>query len=174
MFYQKVILKENSAHMTIEDSPVVANRRSQLQRWIDIHHGGSQKSLIAHTNDGKRQLNQGELSGLLKNKSFGEKKARALETQAGMPAGYLDQQSTQPNPFALAETNETVVTVTPMLRSWPFPSVSLERLMQLKKGLGSRKGVDALHDIDKHLEIVVLKWEKALNDQRNPGKSTAA
>lgn len=159
--------------MTKEDSPVTAIRRSQLKLWIDVHHGGSQASFIASTNDGIKQLNQGELSGLLKNKSFGERKARSLEKQAGMPDFYLDQSPSAPNPYTVSEEAKTVSTITPSLRGWPFPSVSLERLTQLKKNLGPRKGVDALHDIDKHLEIVVLKWEKSLNDH-NHQKSGAA
>jgi len=44
----------------------------------------------------KTGINQGELSALLKNKSFGEKKARKLETDAGMPAYWLDNQNEQP------------------------------------------------------------------------------
>jgi SOS-response transcriptional repressor LexA len=36
------------------------------------------------------KANQGELSGLLKSKSFGEKKARSLEKLAGMPPNWLD------------------------------------------------------------------------------------
>lgn len=63
----------------------VAIRRRKLREWIDTHHAGVQASFVAKT-----EINQGELSGLLKNKSFGEKRARAIEKLAGMPPGYLD------------------------------------------------------------------------------------
>ena len=64
---------------------IVTNRRLKLQHLIDTAFGGSQASFIAKTD-----INQGELSGLLRNKSFGEKKARKIEQQAGVNSGYLD------------------------------------------------------------------------------------
>lgn len=69
-----------------EDTIETANRRVRLQLWIDDECEGSQSRFIEITD-----INQGELSGLLKKKSFGEKKARKLEGQAGMPNRYLDQ-----------------------------------------------------------------------------------
>lgn len=64
---------------------IVANRRKKLQHVIDTQFGRSQAKFIEKTG-----INQGELSGLLKEKSFGEKKARNLELQAELPNGYLD------------------------------------------------------------------------------------
>lgn len=64
---------------------IVTNRRLKLQHLIDTAFGGSQASFIAKTD-----INQGELSGLLRNKSFGEKKARKIEQQVGVNSGYLD------------------------------------------------------------------------------------
>lgn len=63
----------------------VQNRRARLRAWIDECCGGSQAQFVAVTG-----INQGELSGLLRTKSFGEKKARSLEATAGMPIGWLD------------------------------------------------------------------------------------
>ena len=65
---------------------IVKNRRTNLRKWIDDHHNGSQASFMELTG-----INQGELSALLKDKSFGEKKARLLEDQSGMPFLYLDK-----------------------------------------------------------------------------------
>lgn len=64
---------------------IVTNRRLKLQHLIDTAFGGSQASFIAKTD-----INQGELSGLLRSKSFGEKKARKIEQQVGIDSGYLD------------------------------------------------------------------------------------
>lgn len=64
---------------------IVANRRLKLQHLIDTQYGGSQAAFALKT-----EINQGELSGLLRNKSFGEKKARKLEQLAALPSGYLD------------------------------------------------------------------------------------
>ncbi|MFC5920373.1 bifunctional 3,4-dihydroxy-2-butanone-4-phosphate synthase/GTP cyclohydrolase II [Neisseria weixii] len=60
-------------------------RRHNLRLWINRHCGGQQARLVAATG-----INQGELSALLKNKSFGEKKARKIERDAAMPEMWLD------------------------------------------------------------------------------------
>ncbi|MCG9075389.1 S24 family peptidase [Laribacter hongkongensis] len=65
---------------------IVQNRRARLRLWIDQHCAGSQAQFVSQTG-----INQGELSGLLRTKSFGEKKARSLEGMVGMPSGWLDQ-----------------------------------------------------------------------------------
>ncbi|WP_274347025.1 S24 family peptidase [Xanthomonas campestris] len=70
--------------MTTADTPLVALRRARLQQWINDHHEGKQADFVRAAG-----VNQGELSLLLKNKSFGEKRAAAIEKAAGMPAGYL-------------------------------------------------------------------------------------
>jgi SOS-response transcriptional repressor LexA len=70
-----------------------ALRRHRLSAWIKNECEGSQAEFIrkAHEKTGA-EINQGELSAILGGKkSFGEKKARALEEQAGMPDGYLDR-----------------------------------------------------------------------------------
>jgi len=74
--------------MSTSDSPLVATRRARLQAWIDKHHGGKQSDFVQ-----KHNLNQGEISLLLKTKSFGEKRAAALEQATGMPPGYLSSSS---------------------------------------------------------------------------------
>lgn len=71
--------------MPAEDTPVVAARRARLKAWIDEHFQGRQVDFVTQTG-----INQGELSALIGgSKSFGEKKAEALEALAKMPRGYL-------------------------------------------------------------------------------------
>ena len=74
--------------LTIEELTriVVDARRARLKEWIDKHFNGQQAAFCY-----KHEINQGELSGLLKEKSFGEKRARSMELKAGMPYLYLDQ-----------------------------------------------------------------------------------
>lgn len=60
-------------------------RRKRLAQLIDEQYGGSQAKFIEETNE-----NQGEVSALLKSKSFGEKKARKLEEKCGLPKHWLD------------------------------------------------------------------------------------
>jgi phage repressor protein C with HTH and peptisase S24 domain len=81
----------DTTRMTTEPANVTARRR-RLQDWIDQRFGGVQSAFLEDiaTRTGK-PANQGELSGLLSGKkSFGEKKARKLEQQAGMPPSWLD------------------------------------------------------------------------------------
>ena len=60
-------------------------RRHNLRSWISRLHDGRQNRFAAETG-----INQGELSALLKNKTFGERKARKVEQSAGMPLLWLD------------------------------------------------------------------------------------
>lgn len=81
---------------------IVQVRRLNLQRWIDERFGGVQSAFLEDiaTRTGK-PANQGELSGLLSGKkSFGEKKARNLEAQAGMPPNWLNSSQDMPSPTA--------------------------------------------------------------------------
>lgn len=66
--------------MTIQDI-----RRARLAQLIAERYK-SQADFVSSTGE-----NQGEVSGLLKTKSFGEKKARKIESKAGLPAGWLDE-----------------------------------------------------------------------------------
>lgn len=60
-------------------------RRKRLRQLIADRYEGSQSKLVEATGE-----NQGEISSLLRNKSFGEKKARKLEQKADLPVGWLD------------------------------------------------------------------------------------
>ena len=154
--------------MTDEDKRTSDNRRQQLRRWIAQYCNGRQSIFIASTNDGTKQINQGELSALLRNKSFGERKARSLEKQAGMPTGYLDWIDDRPSAHAMNEPGSgTIPAPTVVLpRYWPFTIVSADRLKALKQGLGLKRGTEAIVDIDRTLEVAVLKWEKILDEQQ--------
>lgn len=97
----------------------VAVRRRQLQAWIDDKFAGVQSAFLADIAARTGQpANQGELSGLLSGKkSFGEKKARKLEEQAGMPAAWLDW------------VNQTETT-DPASKSVGVPSISVDETGQ--------------------------------------------
>lgn len=71
--------------MSKADPTIASTRRQRLRDWIDLHYEGVQAAFVASTG-----INQGELSALLRDKSFGEQKARKLEQQAKMPARFLD------------------------------------------------------------------------------------
>ena len=143
--------------MSETEDPVVANRRRRLKLWIDTNCDGSQKLFIASTNDGEKQINQGELSGLLRSKSFGEKRARSLERQARMPSGYLDAGSSESNEHQLQFTAEKT---SKKGHPWPFKKVSQDRLTNLKSRLGDQSYAAAINDMDELLESAIIKWER--------------
>jgi DNA polymerase II large subunit len=62
-------------------------RRARLAQLITEKYDGSQAKFIEETGE-----NQGEVSALLKSKSFGEKKARKLEIKCKLPSGWLDEE----------------------------------------------------------------------------------
>jgi 3,4-dihydroxy 2-butanone 4-phosphate synthase/GTP cyclohydrolase II len=72
-----------------------ATRRRMLKKWIDDRFNGRQSAFLEDiaSRHHEKPLNQGELSSLLKDKSFGEKKARTLESQAEMPPRYLEDEN---------------------------------------------------------------------------------
>lgn len=159
-----------------ENDRVVANRRRQLQRWIDDKFGGIKVDFIASTNDGEKQINQGELSALLKTKSFGEKRARSLERQAQMPERYLES-SLSPkealslaSPIGLNDPGPVANVAAYKQLSWPFKLVSHRRLEDLQKSLGARRAAQALSDIDNQLELVVMKWERELDGRKSSAR----
>ena len=109
---------KNNGAMTTKrvESPDVAQRRRQLWQWLLDNFGGSQIAFLADIDKRGHPMNQGELSGLLKNKSFGEKKARSLEVKAGMPARYL-------NPLPeLVELRAREAASKPYI--WPFATIT--------------------------------------------------
>ena len=147
-------------------NPAAENRRKRLREWIDTHFGGSQALFISSTNDGEKQMNQGELSGLLAIKSFGERRARSLEAQAKMPPGYLDE-TPEPN-FQKVEEPATVRgAAKSQPTGWPFSRVTLRRVMDLKKALGAHRGVEAMNDLDETLELAVQKWERRVDRKKS-------
>lgn len=80
-----------------------SRRRARLAELIRLHFQDKQKLFINRTG-----INQGELSGLLKDKSFGENKASALEIQAGIDPGSLDAEEGSPFYGALSETDVSI------------------------------------------------------------------
>ena len=163
--------------MTQEEQPnwdTVANRRRQRRRWIDALFSGNQAAFGASTNDGEKQINQGELSGLLKSKSFGERRARTLEKASAMPRGYLDTQDAPPGELLSPPSITTIaseagpqnVVRLPEV-TWPFKNVTYLRLMDLKRTLGPKIGQEAIRDIDALLDVAVGKWERVARTKKS-------
>lgn len=110
-------------------SDVVSIRRDRLRLWIAKNHGGSQVAFIAALAERGNEINQGELSGLLKTKSFGEKKARKLELMAGMPIGYLDG-STSLTTYTEVDSSAPPIHKVEDNRTIPFPKPKPDKWTQ--------------------------------------------
>lgn len=162
---------------TANEDPIVTRRRARLRAWIDTRFGGSAALFIASTNNGDKQLNQGELSALLRTKAFGERRARSLERMAQMPFRYLDGPDAESQPAYTNNVQEkqAVAIAQPAAApvGWPFSKVSLARIVAIKKALGPRMGTTAMADIDDTLDLVVAKWERRHNSHSNHTKSAA-
>ena len=106
---------------------ITDTRRVKLRNWIDLHCNGTQSEFLTSCARNGYELSQSELSGLLRKKSFGEKKARAIEIGAGMPLRYLDT----PNGY----TTTPPVSAPPAVREptpasrwmWPFKKIRPEQ-----------------------------------------------
>lgn len=91
-FYRPVFYRGGSGyHNPLMDTDIVKTRRERLRALIAKRFGGKQSRMVEDTG-----INAGELSGLLRTKHFGEKKARALEDQLGLPALWLDGEAKAP------------------------------------------------------------------------------
>lgn len=75
-----MVLESYLSGMGIQDI-----RRERLASLIQERYEGSQSLFVERTGE-----NQGEVSALLRNKSFGEKKARKIEQKCNLPEGWLD------------------------------------------------------------------------------------
>jgi len=82
-------------------------RRARLAQLIQEKYEGSQARFVDETGE-----NQGEVSGLLRTKAFGEKKARKLEEKCGLPRGWFD---TDPTAEPVSEAAAVRPTQRPML-----------------------------------------------------------
>lgn len=124
------------------------NRRARLRQWIDERYGGSQASFVA-----EHKLNQGEISSLLKDKSFGSVKARNLETLTGMPERYLDdRQGSVPSP-----TPAPVGVPTSSREAPPEGYVRLPVMAEASAGPGRVPQLEAVQPVDVLESYIRLK-----------------
>lgn len=90
-------------------------RRTRLREWISGRFP-TVSAFAAHYG-----LNQSDISALLRNKSFGSRRARALERKVGMPSRYLEMEESDP-----ARTGTQVL--------WPFEHSTYGDFQSLSPG----------------------------------------
>jgi hypothetical protein len=103
-------------------------------------------------------------------KRIGDDMLDILEAAFKLPRGWFDQPFGTPSSKGgdqislVAEPVPVRASVLRPLKSgaiaWPFPTVSYQRLLDLKHSLGPKVGNEALRDIDALLDVVVTKWER--------------
>jgi SOS-response transcriptional repressor LexA len=156
-------MRKNAAMET--DRPEVARRRKNLAFIIDRYYGGSQALFVSQTG-----INQGELSALLKNKSFGEKKARKLENDVGIPLGLLDQKDLEAFPLPGPITKEMLANAPEFSKL--FDSEKLSFTLH-----SSEPGIEPTeYAIDNVRKIPIISWVRAGNfseilDIHSPGEA---
>lgn len=97
-------------------------RRDQLRAWITAHHANTRAFCIAHN------LNESEISQLLRTKSFGSRRARNLEATVGMPLRYLEGvMKAEGRPAAPSPSRATALPHT----EWPFRLASYDDFIHL-------------------------------------------
>lgn len=139
-----------------EPEGTVATRRRKLREWIDTHCNEKQTEFLDLCARNDYNLSQSELSGLLKTKSFGEKKARAIELGSGMPTYHLDRASSAPEP-----PPGPLLAREPSAHQrwqWPFKQITPEQYALLD-----------LHDKDR-FEVMILA---VINNRGQPEKLRA-
>lgn len=125
-----------------KDSPIVAARRIRLREWIDMYYGGKQADFVRATG-----INQGELSGLLRHKSFREEKAANIEAVAKMPDGYLQRpESGPPSRPEIGSSSDAAVAEAPASYE-ADPSAAIERL---------RSDIDSLRQVVGLLSLALV------------------
>ena len=93
-------------------------RRARLAQLIRERYDGSQARFIDETGE-----NQSEVSGLLRVKSFGERKARKLEAKCQVPVGWFDIEDEDAARKALRAEKE--LAQSSVLRPLPRPELTV-------------------------------------------------
>lgn len=147
-----------------DETDVVARRRLNLKAWIDERFKGVQAAFVDKTG-----INQGELSGLLRAKSFGEKKARALEKQAGMPDGWLDSTHDAAEPATLSADDQQILSAADFMP----PNRLADMIEQVKQARNSKAALLAkLLDIQREGEAIEPPPKPPAPDVSEPHKRT--
>lgn len=105
-------------------------------------------------------------------KRIGDDMLEIIELAFSLPRGWFDlplgtkpgeagaQRSLLEEPTPGGASLHSIGSKRPTI-NWPFPTVTYQRLLDLKKMLGPKTGTDAIRDIDALLDIAVTKWERA-------------
>ncbi|PHM20955.1 MAG: hypothetical protein CK604_00660 [Curvibacter sp. PD_MW3] len=140
---------------------VTDTRRTKLRSWISTHCQGLQSEFLVSCARNGYELSQSELSGLLRQKSFGEKKARAIEKGAGMPINYLDTPEVAgPLTLELREPSPA-----PYL-AWPFKKIRPAQYELLDE--------DQRADIEKYVLLQIKSREPPTKEKHTVPASKSA
>lgn len=161
--YQRVTASENAPMELAE------HRKNRLRELMD------------HTCEGKiaelaRRIERSDnyVSRMLypvgkpQEKPIADKMQRVIEAAFALPRGWFDMPmgtalpgQTQNTPIRLMPASDPGLEAPRQHNiTWPFKRVSYRRITELQKTLGYKQGQEAINDIDKYLDIAVMKWER--------------
>ena len=108
-------------------------------------------------------------------KRIGDDMTDIIEGAFGLPPGWMEMPlGTRPEASPLAPPHRAAepgardaASATRPLHAlrWPFPTVTYQRVMELKRTLGTKRGAEAMRDIDALLDVAVIKWERTAQTQ---------
>lgn len=157
--YPKVIDEHNPG------MDVQAHRKQRLRELMNLYCNGVIATLAERIDRSEsyvsRMFYPMTKSGA---KPIADRMSMVIESAFGLERAWLDQPlghgipGVQPIGSYVAEVATGGATPHPRI-TWPFRRVTYQRIQQLKRALGHQTAQEALTDIDKQLEIVVIKWE---------------
>ena len=156
-----------------DETHIQANRKARLRELIDTFFGGRIVDLASLINKESSYVGR-MLYPVDKKQSrpVSDKYVRIITTAVNLPPSWFDQ------PAGGNERNLTTNMVSSNTASygsrpvdpahrpaattivWPFRLVGYQRLLALQDALGTRRGADAIREIDSYLDAMVSRWEK--------------
>lgn len=116
-------------------------------------------------------------------KNLGVVTMRKIAASFDLPAGWFDaplgtglprESSAQVQALPASGTRHVITEPDPAERGrkteavdWPFTIVSYQRIKRLRQHYSGRGMPPALSEIDKHLDVLVTRWENEMNKQKS-------
>lgn len=160
--YQKVERTENPD--MIDEIQVQLRRKARLRELIELRCDGSIAQMardigIAESYLGRMLYAPGKPHG----RSVADKMMLKIEGFYDLPRGWLDLPSETPININSGGRFVAKLEDGPASHSeirWPFKVAQYQRILQLRKKLGTVLGAKAIAEMDEHLDIILAKWER--------------
>lgn len=161
--YQRVTASENAPMELAE------HRKNRLRELMDHTCQGKIAELARRIERSDNYVSRMLYPvGKPQEKPIADKMQRVIEAAFALPRGWFDMPmgtalpgQTQNAPIRLMPASDPGLEAPRQYNmTWPFKRVSYSRITELQKALGYKQGQEAINDIDKYLDIAVMKWER--------------